>query len=242
MDELWNNLDKNVEVKFLKDIIEAKDQNVLDLIEKFKCDRLDCLSEYLRDSAIKDVKINLTSVYLVIDTKENLIMGYFALKANTLIHKIDNETIANMKLQQPWSKDFFDNTDINSRKLNVHSTTPCVEISQFALNDLYLDIIKESYGICNGFGGWIYNTVIVPMIVVLSRLIGATLVILFAYKDDDNKVIESYKRMGFTTLTDDDLELFPTTCNLQPLLTYSEKRCIFMFQTTNDICNSLREQ
>lgn len=153
---------------------------------------------------------------------------------------MDKETLESMYVQQPGSKDFFEKADIDNRKLNVHGTTPCIEISQFALNDLYLDILKNEFGKSNGVGQWIYDTFIMPVVVRLTRIIGATLLTLFAYKDDEGKVIEAYKNMGFATIEEDDLEYFPTTANLQPLLTYSEKSCIFMFQTTQDICSKIQ--
>lgn len=68
MNELWNKLnEKPIKIKPLRDIIEESYEDTRNLLGRFSCKRLECLSKYLVNNAITDVNTNLTSVFLIID-------------------------------------------------------------------------------------------------------------------------------------------------------------------------------
>lgn len=220
----------------LKTILELQQENnplLQHLINTFKCSKLQSLEDYLKDDARNDVARNINCVYIVYDEKVRLAVGYFSLKSTALIHSVDEDVKEKMIIDNPDAKDFFDGNRDN--KKNVHSTTPCVEIVQFAINENYQEYLKENKLPNSKIGYSIFKEIISPLIQLLKNRIGITFIILFAYNDVQGKVIEAYRDMGFSTIEDDELNFFPLMENSTVLRTFFERKCKFMFMPVADI-------
>lgn len=230
-----------IRINTLRALLSNRDmkKRVEKWIGNFKCGRLPSLEKYVKEDGISDTARWLTTIYFVYDNEVDILIGYFSLKANAVIHKIDEETQRDMFRMHPGTKEFFDKSSIEERKLNVHSATPSVEISQFALNDQYLEWMSNHNILNKGVGNYIFSNYIKDVLFMLSDRIGAALIILFAYQDEKRKVIEAYQRMGFMTIEDDEANLFPVTENLQPLRELYDKDCCFMFLKMEDIVTQI---
>lgn len=217
----------NFELNRLKNI-DRKESGIL--FAKFKCNRLETLEEYLREYAISDDSNYKNSVYVIKDKKADLLIAYFGLKCNCVVSCWDNETKEQIHKTSPWlDNDYIKNND----NMIVDGVDSCVEIAQFALNDVYLDYLGK-HSIDNRLvGNWTFTNGIVPIIISISKYLGFSLLTVFAYNKD--KVIDSYRKMGFKSILDDKEEIVSTMQDHLALGDTSEKNCIFMFQQMADI-------
>lgn len=210
----------NIVIKTLFDFNKMQ-KNAYSIICNFKCERLPSLQQYIIDEAMRDDENHIAKTYIVFDSVSRIIIGYFSLRANSLVHH------------------FYEKDDVEANMAStdegklVRSIIPCVEIEKFALNDVFLkELIKVN---CkkNGMGQYIFRKYISSILIYISKSIGYHYVILFAY--NHQKVLAAYGEMGFQTIEEDDMNLFSTMKDITLFVDCFSKNCKFMYQTLEDI-------
>ena len=126
------------------------------------------LERYLKDYALSDESAGLSRTYIVRDINDNMIVGYFSLKAGF---------IAAYNHALPFSKQF--------------DAFPGVELSNFAVNQKYRDSHQEYSHI----GYIIFSNFIMRTVLEAKRYIGISTIYLFALPDQ--KLIARYSDYGF---------------------------------------------
>lgn len=186
-----------------------------DCIEYFKETGKICgLELYLKYCAWKADERNEVKVYLVKTYFTEEIVAYFALKAGML--SVDDEA---------RDKEREANAIERGIKL-VPDTIPGIEISHFAVNDIY----RRKHKNVRWLGGYIYPTFIYPIFKKFSEFIGVKVVYLYAADNsngsEDNekkKHLVDYYREAFKFSEATDTRYIPVT-------SYYDDNCIFMYQ------------
>ena len=145
--------------------------------------------------AKEDEANNYARTYIVRDTREDQIVAYFSLRAGFVA--------TNNKL---FIRSEFD-------------TIPGVEISNFAINDIYIKKHPEAKGI----GGNIFIRFILPKAKEAQKYIGIHFVYIFALPYES--LISHYETWGFQRLTKTQEILMHR--RIRPRY---DKNCIFMYQ------------
>ena len=87
-----------------------------------------------------------------------------------------------------------------------------------------------------GVGRYVFQTFIIPLMVVLSRVVGFTEVILLAIRDEKGKVVNAYREhMGFETLEDDKDKIISICADAMVIVDTYSNGCEFMYQDIDDI-------
>lgn len=203
----------------IDDFLEEYCVESLCFFREFKCERVPSLQNFIQDEYNGMIKSQI-----IFDKDANLIIGYFTLTSSSMIREYDNTEYKNQKGYK-----------------RVSRVIPCVEIEHFALNDIYLNWLQENGYSNKGIGQFIFNRHISSIIITLLEKINFTFVILHAYKHD--KVIDSYRRMGFQTLKEDKENIISFLDDVIIMDTDYVDSCEFMFQDTENIYDRyLREE
>ncbi|MDD6324901.1 MAG: hypothetical protein PUA72_04840 [Lachnospiraceae bacterium] len=186
-----------------------------DMMNSFKCERVTALENFI----VKDYNGRIKP-YIVWDTSNQIIIGYFTLITTCLIIK-------------PYEKTDPEHT----QEKDVEKIIPCVELEHFALNDVYLEWLENNKHSNKGVGNYIFNEYINDIIGLLSSQVNFTFLILHAY--NNSKVIKAYRQMGFETIEDDAEELVPVMSDVKALHYDYAGDCKFMFRDVESILNEL---
>ena len=152
------------------------------------------LELYLKQTSIFDEKNQLNSTYLVKDKNTSEIVGYFSLKTGLFT------------VESPSSEEYFD-------------TIPSVELSNFAVNELYRANNPEVKQI----GEIIFRSFVLPTVKHIQNFVAVKALYIYALPED--KLISHYQKLGFSRL-DDEEEKFVHS-HVKPKY---DADCIFMYQ------------
>lgn len=182
---------------------------------RFKCDRAVALQRYFVEDAIRDDVHHEAKTYILFDESERLIIAYFTIRTACIM------------------RDAVETVDIGQIVRNI---VPCIEITKFCVNECYEDILVSTGRSGKGLGTYVYIQFIMPLLVVLSDIVGFSEVILFAIRDEAGKVINAYRNhMGFETLDDDSLKVVSALENVAIIVEEYVSECQFMFQDIEEI-------
>lgn len=185
------------------------------MMSAFKCERVLALQKFIAEDYNGRIK-----PYIVWDAEKEIIVGYFTLLASCMIIRPYEET----KPEHTQEKD-------------VEKIIPCIELEHFALNDVYLEWLRNHAYNDKGIGFYIFNEYICNVIAVLSAEVNFSYLILHAI--NDSKVIKAYKNMGFETIEDDAEELVPLLADVRALHSDYAGDCKFMFRDLESILDEL---
>ena len=146
------------------------------LVKDFKIDRSTGfgLQRYINEKAVEDEIEHINRTYLIKDIDSNEIVAYFSLKAGAISTK---EEI------QPDGSIEFD-------------SIPGIEISNFAVNDLYKNAHPETKGV----GVIIFYDFILPLCKMIAKLVGAKLLYIFSLPYD-SLINHYHNEMNFSRLS-----------------------------------------
>lgn len=143
-------------------------------INQFRCSRLESGVDFLRSCKPLLEWETDDRIYLVIDTQDNGLVAFFALKAFAI---------------------FFD-----PNIPNIIAAYPAIKLNWFLVNDKYSQDIETKRGLRTGY--WIFSDYVLPTVKMIKKYLGATYLVLFSIPEP--KVIEAYKRMGFHQILTED--------------------------------------
>ena len=152
------------------------------------------LELYLKQTSIFDEKNQLNSTYLVKDKNTSEIVGYFSLKTGLFT------------VESPSSEEYFD-------------TIPSVELSNFAVNELY----RANHPEVKQIGEIIFRSFVLPTVKHIQNFVAVKALYIYALPKD--KLISHYQKLGFSRL-DDEEEKFVHS-HVKPKY---DADCIFMYQ------------
>lgn len=152
------------------------------------------LELYLKQTSIFDEKNQLNSTYLVKDKNTSEIVGYFSLKTGLFT------------VESPSSEEYFD-------------TIPSVELSNFAVNELY----RANHPEVKQIGEIIFRSFVLPTVKHIQNFVAVKALYIYALPED--KLISHYQKLGFSRL-DDEEEKFVHS-HVKPKY---DADCIFMYQ------------
>ena len=202
----------NIKVQFIDLFLDdVGSKQGYKMMGMFKCKRVPALENFIAKEYNGRIK-----PYIVWDTNNWLIIGYFTLITTCMLIK-PYETTEPEHVQEK----------------DVEKIISCVELEHFALNDIYLKWLKDNKYDNTGIGNSIFNESISDLIHVLSSEINFTYLILHAYNDP--KVIEAYRRMGFETMEDDAEAIVPVLSDVRALHYDYAGDCKFMFKDVESI-------
>lgn len=159
------------------------------------------LENYIRYKAVQDQISGQNCTYVVYDRILNCIMAYFSLKAGSV------------RLY-----DFYE-------KENNMQLLPGIELSMFAVNDMYIGYagIKRKRTARVGVGEYVYKKYALSIVKDVANKIGVNILYLFALPDD--KLVSYYEhKLGFH---------LPETQNgkrCKPFVPTFDEGCVFMYQ------------
>ena len=155
------------------------------------------LAEYLSYDALDDEKNRLARTYIVRSKATDEMIAYFSLRSGFVS--------ANEK-GLFWNKGF--------------DTVPGVEISNFAINGEFRKNHPESRGV----GDYIFHTLIIPLIEVVSKLVGTSVIYIFALPRE--RLVKHYEEVfGFSRLS--KMQEMSMHKRIRPRY---DKGCIFMYR------------
>lgn len=205
---------ENIKISSLNDFMQTH-EDFYSWLLGFECEKAISLQKYLVDDAIREDTNHNAKTYIIVDEAEHIIVAYFSIRTTciirTLIDIVENEKI-------------------------VKNVMPCIEITKLCINEQYLDFLEKSQYNNRGIGTYVFYTFVVPIIVVLSSMVGFTGVILFAIHDKHEKVINAYRnRMGFETIEDDDAKIISMLKDTSFIVDEYSSDCKFMYQEVDEI-------
>lgn len=192
--------------------------NVYELCQSFICKRVLGLQKFIRDDAINADNNNDIRLYIIYDKEIKMLVGFYTLSPTCMIRKMESEKETSEALE--------------FEKL-VSKVVPCIEIEHFALNEVYLDWLKENGYNNRGIGYYIYQQYVRNTLIATLENIAFSYVILHAYRHV--KVINAYRRMGFETYEDDQENIVPILDGLTPIRGEYADTCKFIYQSVDDI-------
>ena len=130
------------------------------------------LVRYLQNEALKDEKSNNARTYIVRDKKDNMIVGYYSLKAGFMA---DNERRLFL------GKRIFD-------------SIPGVELANFAVNGEY----KRMNPDYKGLGKIIFSKFVIPTVHQGQEHLGLSILYIFSLPYEN--LIRNYEKMNFSRL------------------------------------------
>lgn len=204
----------SIKINSLSDFMQ-KYKEYYSWITAFRCTKAAALQNYLRDDAIREEVHHEAKTFIIFDEEAHIVVAYFSIRTTCIIRKLI-EMIDNEK--------------------KVKNIIPCMELTKLCINEQYLDFLKENKYNNKGIGTYVFKTFIVPIIVVLSSMVGFTQVILFAIHDMDEKVINAYRNhMGFETIEDDNAKIISTLEGTSLIVDKYSSECKFMYQDIDEI-------
>lgn len=214
----------------LYDALSQNHSKALKYINNFECERMIGLKEFLSKNAVQNENNGCTRTYLVFDSINDQLVGYYTQRTSAIINDINDELREYIRSDNPQL--FY---VINQNPNIVKSVTSCIEITHFGLNDTYLSWLKHKGMNFSGLGNYIFKELITPTLAEIHSWVGYSLVILFAKKHP--KVIESYHNMGFETIDDDEFNIIPVLEGKRPIYEIYTRDCVFMCQSTEKLFN-----
>ena len=210
-------LKDNIQVQFIDSFLDDIGRNnAYKMMCNFKCERVPSLQDFITKDYNGRIK-----PYIVWDTNNQIIIGYFTLITTCLI-----------------SEPYENSAPEHTQEKDVKKIIPCIELEHFALNDVYLKWLNSNGYDNKRIGNFIFFEYITNIIVLLSSEINFTYLTLHAYNND--KVIEAYRRMGFETMEDDAAAIVPTMTDVRALHYDYAGDCKFMFKDVESILNNFR--
>jgi hypothetical protein len=191
--------------------IEFTSDTVYKMCSEFQCARVPSLQDFL----VKDYN-GMIKPYIVWDNEYKIIVGYFTLITSCMFCPSKNQ-----------------NAEEHFREKDVNRIIPCVELQHFAVNDAYLNLLKDSGYSNANVGQYIFDKYITDVVVILSSQINFRYVILHAVNHP--KVINSYREKGFETFEDDEDNIVPLLENVKSLHSDYSGECKFMFKDIDSI-------
>lgn len=192
-----------------------KHENYYEKMSQFRCQKAMMLQKYLADDAIRDDVHYIAKTFIVFDDVADMIVAYFSIRTACVI------------------RNFIESTE--SEKI-VENIIPCIEIRKLCVNEAYLSFLKENEYNATGVGQYVFQTFIIPLMVVLSGVVGFTEVILLAIRDEKGKVVNAYREhMGFETLEDDKDKIISIFADAMVIVDMYSNGCEFMYQDIDDI-------
>lgn len=186
------------ELFYYKPLFEV--ENYKDVIGAFEIKRKNAqgLAVYIREYAVEEEKDGVARTYLVMDRETDELVGYFSLKAGDI-------TVNERKNNRTGMVEF--------------DSVPGVELSNFAVNDVY----RKAHGDVHGIGFIILIDFVIPLIEEVSRHIGIKVLYIFALPDE--QLISRYIDMGFSRLSSELEEALHN--RIKPSY---DMDCIFMYR------------
>lgn len=168
------------------------------LINSFSSERNSSFTAYLKFNSYREDSNNKKAVYLIKDGEK--LVGYFSLHCGLMVkcHKKIlsgiSSKIKNGKIEYYIDKDVIDVTNI----------VPSIEIIHFCINTSYKKK-KSNWSVINGMdkysiGQYIYYKFILPIIIDAANNIGLQMIYLFCADDGSGKLIEYYRKLGFSLM------------------------------------------
>ena len=207
---------ENIRFAFIDEFAnEIGKEKAYRMMSNFKCERVPALEYFLTRDYNGRIK-----PYIVWDDSKNIIVAYFTLITTCMILK-------------PYEK-----TDPeHNKEKDVEKIISCIELEHFALNDVYLKLVKEDGYSNSGIGNYVFKEYISTVIAVLVSEVNFFYLILHAYNND--KVINAYRNMGFETMEDDAEAVIPTLSDVRALHSDYAGDCKFMFRDVESILTDL---
>lgn len=156
-----------------------------------------------------------TKSHIIYDNDQKIIIGFFVLSAASMIRSDEAESVIGAGLK------------------SVGQTIPCMELEYFAVNDLYLQWLKEHGYSDRGVGEYIYKKYILNVLRTLTEFINFSYIILFSINHP--KVVDSYRKKGFITIDDDNENIIPMLGEATVFASQIVEGCQFMFQESENI-------
>lgn len=193
----------------------VKDKGYLEL-QKFVCSKAPSLEKFFKE----DVN-NSTSIFIVYDTNAKIIVGYYTLAPSCMVRENgdDNANVA------------------DSREIKVQKNIPCLELEKFAINEKYLDWLEKKGYNNKEVGYYIFKEYIIKTILFLSDYMSFSFIILYAINKE--KVVKSYRKMGFETFEDDEANIVSLLDGVVSIKDAYVKDCKFMYQPLEHIVNEV---
>lgn len=127
------------------------------LFQRFQCKN----APYLQEFITKRYN-STTKSHIIYDNDQKIIIGFFVLSAASMIRSDEAESVIGAGLK------------------SVGQTIPCMELEYFAVNDLYLQWLKEHGYSDRGVGEYIYKKYILNVLRTLTEFINFSYIILFS--------------------------------------------------------------
>ena len=170
------------------------------------------LQKYFEKAAWEEDKDGYVKIYILKRRFTNELIGYFGLKTGLIC--IDSEYRNAQREEAAKEK---------SIKL-FPTTIPGIEISHFAINDIYRKKYSRNGKPLKGLGRYIYPTFIYPIIKKTSELVGIKIAYLNSV--DETGLADYYQEsFGFTKTNSED-----SIIAIQP---YYDDGCTFMYKIIN---------
>lgn len=137
---------ENIRFAFIDEFAnEIGKEKAYRMMSNFKCERVPALEYFLTRDYNGRIK-----PYIVWDDSKNIIVAYFTLITTCMILK-------------PYEKTDPEHT----KEKDVEKIISCIELEHFALNDVYLKLVKEDGYSNSGIGNYVFKEYISTVIAVL---------------------------------------------------------------------------
>lgn len=205
---------KELRISNILDFVQ-KHENYYEKMNQFRCPKAIMLQKYLTDDAIRDDVHYIAKTFIVFDDDADMIVAYFSIRTACVI------------------RNYIESTE--NEKI-VENIIPCIEIRKLCVNEAYLLFLENNGYNDVGVGQYVFQTFIIPLMVVLSRIVGFTEVILLAIRDEKGKVVNAYREhMGFETLEDDKDKIISIFTDAMVIVDMYSDGCEFMYQDIDEI-------
>lgn len=182
------------------------DKGYLEL-QKFECKKAPSLEKFFREEVD-----NSTSIYIIYDNKAKFIIGYYTLTSACMLREYETK----------------EKNIVVDREINVEKSISCVEIEKFAINEKYLEWLKQKGYNDKKVGYFIFREYISKTIVLLSEWLSFSFVILHSINKP--KVVDAYRMMDFETFEDDEMKLISSLDGVASIKGSYVDDCKFMYQ------------